>query len=323
MASKKIIVLGAGVSGLTTAVLLLEEGFEVKIVAEYFPNDVEFEFYAKYDKQTFFYFRKLSEQQQETGIMKVDYFQYYEDKNDYNPLWYKKGIFDSDEAKGLELKFRHVEKEDLSENFGFAFTHPSVTINPNQYLKYLFEKFKSMGGTCEQKRIFKLEELFEKNAVAIVNCSGLGSAFLTDAKDPDVYPIRGQIVIAKSSPHTKESLPVSFSVIRKGNKKDTYCIPRNDGTVVLGGTYDEFAIKEFENLSSAVPNDETAEKIIERCITTRPDLFLPKEELEKKSSVGFRPARKDGVRVEIELMKFGEEQVRICHNYGHGGGGKY
>jgi glycine/D-amino acid oxidase-like deaminating enzyme len=40
MISKKIIVLGAGVSGLTTAILLLERGFEIKIVAEFFPGDV-------------------------------------------------------------------------------------------------------------------------------------------------------------------------------------------------------------------------------------------------------------------------------------------
>ncbi|RUS28938.1 hypothetical protein BC938DRAFT_481249 [Jimgerdemannia flammicorona] len=39
----------------------------------------------------------------------------------------------------------------------------------------------------------------------------------------------------------------------------------------------------------------------------------------KTSQVGFRPARKGGVRVETEVLETRTgKQVLICHNYGHG-----
>ncbi len=41
--------------------------------------------------------------------------------------------------------------------------------------------------------------------------------------------------------------------------------------------------------------------------------------MSKKS--GLRPSRKEGVRLELEKMKLGDKDVKIVHNYGHGGSG--
>jgi len=105
---------------------------------------------------------------------------------------------------------------------------------------------------------------------------------------------------------------------RGANGESTYAIPRDNGEVTLGGTYEE------DNYSTDVDH-ETAAAIIYRCLATRPDL-LPKDQphlIIKMHGVGFRPCRKGGVRVETEWTTdetFGKK-ILVCHNYGHGGSG--
>ncbi|CAG8627000.1 18588_t:CDS:2 [Dentiscutata erythropus] len=112
MPRKRVVVLGAGVSGLTTATLLLqqEKKFEVTVVAKHFPGDFTSEFtspwagahwrsYAtnddirqqEFEKETFHYFwnhAKVTEN--EAGVMIVDGFDYWEQlPEDFSEPWFK------------------------------------------------------------------------------------------------------------------------------------------------------------------------------------------------------------------------------------------
>lgn len=103
-------------------------------------------------------------------------------------------------------------------------------------------------------------------------------------------------------------------------------------------------------ISSTDIDDRTTEAIIQRCLSIRPDLLLPNQNklTIKRSTVGLRPSRKSGIRVDGEWIskhlnfyklyiivnikviffyylaseKFGK-RILICHNYGHGGSGNY
>jgi D-amino-acid oxidase len=48
MGDKRIIVIGAGVTGLTTALLLKQKGYHVIVVAKYLPGDTNIEYTSPY-----------------------------------------------------------------------------------------------------------------------------------------------------------------------------------------------------------------------------------------------------------------------------------
>lgn len=126
------------------------------------------------------------------------------------------------------------------------------------------------------------------------------------------------------------------SLSGKEGGQRTYVIPRNDGTVILGGTREDHSY-----ISEA--DDETITSILKRTAEICPDLLGGSEvdqgieEMRRGiigHIVGFRPSRLDGVRLERgdDLLYSGEvggegqvederERTVVVHNYGHGGAG--
>uniref|UniRef100_A0A1D1XJ57 D-amino-acid oxidase n=1 Tax=Anthurium amnicola TaxID=1678845 RepID=A0A1D1XJ57_9ARAE len=337
MANKHVVVIGAGVSGLSTATLLLqqEKGFKVHLIAKHFPGNLSGEYtspwsgahwrsYAakddirqqEYDKETFNHFWRLAKaEQNKTGIMIIDGFDYWEQfSQDFSDLWFKK----------LCPEFRSLRKEELPAGIEFGVTYKTVSINPSTYLNYLLDTFTSLGGTIQHVNLSHLNECIGSDTDVVINCSGVHAGTLGGVEDSEVYPTRGQTVIIQ--------LPrkyVNWSFLRHrpgsntgrpltGSIEMTYVIPRENGEVVLGGTYDEY------NYSTDV-DDNMASAIIQRCLATRPDL-LPPDQTQltiKRNAVGLRPCRKSGTRIEGEWItseNFGKK-ILVCHNYGHGGAG--
>lgn len=121
-----------------------------------------------------------------------------------------------------------------------------------------------------------------------------------------------------------------------GDSTWTYIIPRNDGTVICGGTVD------LDNKSTA-PDKEIAQDIMNRVYELCPGITHGKgpDAFDIIAhNVGFRPARKDGIRLEKEtkgdiffinvvclinfmVVRSNGQKVIICHNYGHGSYGKH
>ncbi|CAI2182507.1 8161_t:CDS:10, partial [Funneliformis geosporum] len=337
MSNKRVVVLGAGIAGLSTATLLLqqEKGFEVHIVAKHFPGDLSGEYTSpwagahwrshatkddtrqqEFDRITYNHLWKLAKvPQNETGIMIIDEFEYWEKfPQDFSDPWFKT----------LCHEYRHLRKEELPIGVEFGITYKSISINPLTYLSYLLNTFTSLGGTTQRVNLFShLNECIKSETDIVINCSGIHARTLGGVEDPNVYAARGQTVIAQ--------LPrsyINWAFFKRGEYgklclaanggEITYAIPHDDGEVVLGGTYDEHKY-------STDIDYNTAKEIIQRCLATRPDL-LPKDQTQltiKRHGVGLRPCRKGGVRIEAEWTiseKFGKK-ILICHNYGHGGSG--
>lgn len=78
-------------------------------------------------------------------------------------------------------------------------------------MQWLVKTLKSLGGRIERKSFESIQQAIEEISYAtiIVNCTGLGSYYLTDVKDHTMYPIRGQTVTIRA-PHIK----VRYTCIR-------------------------------------------------------------------------------------------------------------
>jgi D-amino-acid oxidase len=169
------------------------------------------------------------------------------------------------------------------------------------YLGYLADRFVRAGGVTPFPA--KFGSLGDARAIApaarvIVNCTGCGARDLVP--DPEVTPVRGQVVVT-SNPGITE-----FFVGTGADPNDlTYVFPHGD-VVVLGGT-------EQRGDWNREPDAATAERILAACTAVRPELA---DATVIEHRVGLRPARPQ-VRVAAESG----DGVTIVHNYGHGGAG--
>lgn len=74
-------------------------------------------------------------------------------------------------------------------------------------MQWLVKTLKTLGGRLERGSFDSINEAIEhyKDADTIVNCTGLGSYYLSDVKDHTMYPIRGQTVLVRA-PHIKVNI---------------------------------------------------------------------------------------------------------------------
>ena len=161
------------------------------------------------------------------------------------------------------------------------------------YLPWLRDRIIAAGGRFVRRHVDHPSELLTQSPV-VVNATGLGAA------DPDLYPVRGQIVVV-TNPGLDES-------VRDEDNADgiTYVHPRRHD-VVLGGTFEP-------GRQDREPDPQVRAAIVARCTALVPQLRGTRVLGDR---IGLRPARRGGPRVEsIDLP-----EGRIVHAYGHGGAG--
>ena len=197
----------------------------------------------------------------------------------------------------LLTDLRACEESELPDGFrdGWHYTAPLATMPV--YLDYLRARFERAGGTLEVSPVTSLAALAGA-APVIVNCSGAAARDLVP--DPAVIAVRGQVVIA-ANPGIEEFL------INRDPEPPwiVYMFPHGD-QILLGGTNDE-------GNWDTEPRQETAGRILAGCTAIEPRL-RGVEILGHR--VGLRPWRPE-VRLEAESLGDGV----LWHNYGHGGAG--
>ncbi|PWZ03146.1 hypothetical protein BCV70DRAFT_214612 [Testicularia cyperi] len=164
---------------------------------------------------------------------------------------------------------------------------------------------------------------------ALIVSPGLGARKIIGVEDDKVHPHRGQVVVVHapwfkvppSSMQARHTLP-GYSIVRAQGGRETYIIPRGDGTVICGGT-------RLVNNWSPQPDEDTTSAILQRCLRLAPHLANPAKctplteprisDLDVLAvNVGLRPARTGGVRLEHGPDVDG---TKIVFNYGYGGWG--
>ena len=128
--------------------------------------------------------------------------------------------------------------------FGFPFVRQYYTmlIEPSIYLSALLRDFYVAGGKVVVKQFRSREEIARLPEAVVFNCTGLGARELFD--DESLTPVRGQLEILLPQPE------VDYCYLSSG-----YMFPRRDG-IVLGGTWDH----DDWNLN---PNPEQSTMILE------------------------------------------------------------
>ncbi|KAI5117888.1 hypothetical protein M0805_002279 [Coniferiporia weirii] len=330
-----IVVLGAGVVGLSTALKIQEKGYSVTIVAEHFPGDPKTIRYTspwagahhvslagddvrqqKIDRETFRMMWKMSEpgEDSENCFLRLPQIEYYcEDRPGPNSL-------------EVMPDFKVLDNSELlpGSMSGVAFT--TLTIDTPVYLPYLLALFRELGGRTQRSSVHHLAQLAEgaytdgERPAALVVCAGIGARSLGGVEDKDVYPIRGQVILLRAP-------WVRFG--RTQSSKDglwTYIIPRRSGDVIVGGIKDE-------NDWEPKPRPETTVDILTRGLALCPELSPtyaenPHPTIEDLKPIiieegcGLRPARKGGIRLETDVLETAKGlKVPVVYNYGHGGYG--
>ncbi|MET7296994.1 FAD-dependent oxidoreductase [Streptomyces griseoloalbus] len=168
-------------------------------------------------------------------------------------------------------------------------------IDMSTHLPWLRERFLAAGGVVETRTV---ADWTEARAPVVVNCTGLGARELVP--DPAVRPVRGQLVVVEN-PGIR-----TWMVSTGADGAMAYFFPQ-PGRLVLGGTAEEDAW-------SLEPDPAVAEAIVRRCAALRPEIADARV-LDHR--VGLRPAR-DTVRLERAPLPDGR---LLVHNYGHGGAG--
>jgi D-amino-acid oxidase len=296
----QVVVVGAGVSGLTTAISLLEAGHGVRLVAAepsaattsalaaavWFPTHVgPWERVLRWGEHTF---RVLADQAvtHVPGVVMRESLGLYR-QAPREPEWAAAvGGVRPAEADELPPGYRH----------GLRFVVPLAEMPI--YLPWLVARVHGLGGEFTQRHVRSLQELGD-DADVVVNCAGLGARGLVG--DSAVYPVRGQIVRV-SNP----GLTLSIRDEQHPGGR-AYVHPRADDCI-LGGTLDEGRWDTTVDLAAGAA-------IVERCCDLVPALRGARV---LEHVVGLRPGRSTVRLEEGEQLSSG---ARVVHNYGHGGAG--
>lgn len=297
----RVTVLGAGVSGLTTAIRLLETGCRVQVVAadrieastSYLAAAVWFPTHvgppgrvARWGQYTY---RVFAEQAAlgVPGVMLRESLALYREPPG-EPDW-AAAVGGVRPATLAELPPGY--------RYGLRFVVPLVEMP--RYLPWLVEQVRAGGGQLSVRRVGSLAELAGDGVDAVVNCSGLAARELAD--DPSVYPVRGQIVRVSNPGLTVSVRDEQHPAGR------AYVHPR-EHDCILGGTLEE------HSWDTRV-DPTTAESILRRCRDLAPALAGASV---LEHLVGLRPGRPE---VRLEETTPDGAASRMVHNYGHGGSG--
>ncbi|MCX4568222.1 FAD-binding oxidoreductase [Streptomyces viridodiastaticus] len=297
-AGERVLVVGAGVAGLTTAVVLAEAGASVHVIAEQVPGVTSLAAGAMWGP----YLVEPKDKVDQWGQRSLEIFRELA-QDAATGVRLTSGIEASRTAEAAPdwattlPGFRPCERAELPAGFtaGYRFTVPLIDMPT--YLDYLLRRLSDAGGVLEQRRLTSLSDA--SPASAIVNCAGLGARDLVP--DPELRPIRGQHVVV-----TNPGLTEFFSE-DTGLSPDLLCFYPHGDTVVLGGTA-------IDGEGDLAPDDKAVAGILARCAEVEPRLA---EARVLEHRVGARPTRAT-VRVEEEV---GEDGTVVVHNYGHGGAG--
>lgn len=296
------LILGSGVSGLTTGVRLLEAGHNVTIWTKDLPQQTTSSVAA-----AVWYPYKAYPQDRVTAWGATAYRTFTQLATVAgsgvllaNVLECKPTVSGDPWWVSAVADFRHATPDELPPGYvdGYVFTAPVMEMP--LYLDYLARRFRQAGGSIEQHAVERLDDAFAA-APVVINCVGLGARALVG--DTDLHPSRGQVVRVRHNGFRGVILDDD------GPNRVAYIVPRlND--IVLGGVDDEY------NESLAVDPNLTPD-ILARCgnlaqafAQLRPDDIL-------SVACGLRPVR-SSVRVELELS---DANRILIHNYGHGGAG--
>jgi D-amino-acid oxidase len=286
---ERVIVVGAGVVGLSCAVRLLEAGHRVDVLARELPLEttsaVAAAFWYPYlalpvervtawSAATFDELSRLAADPT-TGVVMRDGTELLTERS-ADPWW----------VSAVPALTRVTAPTGYAEAWSFV----APVVEMPVYLSWLSDRVVALGGTITRMALGALPAF----AGVVVNASGLGARLL--AHDGSMTPVRGQVVLL-------EQVGLDRWWLDEGGP--TYVIPRSRD-IVVGGTDDA---GDWDK----TPDPATTRRIVDDATRLVPELA---EARVLGVRVGLRPVR-PAVRLEAEEV----DRTTVVHCYGHGGAG--
>ena len=185
----RILVVGAGVTGLTVGVRLAEAGYDVHALARELPLETTSavaaalwypyriapeDRVAAWSMCSYAVFRELAESEPDSGVVLRDGVEVVRERGEA-PAW------TATVPGWRRLDFAPPPYRD-------GWTFPAPVVEMPVYLDWLRTRMEAAGGTLTRMALTALPD----SADLVVNCSGLGARLLAD--DATVEPVRGQVV---------------------------------------------------------------------------------------------------------------------------------
>lgn len=298
MIKQKILIIGAGISGLSTAWMIDKNKYDITIVAANFSPDITsnraaafwFPYHIRNDNRGIRWCNESYDayaafsHNKDTGVsMQV------------LTKALRKGI-DDEEKNWVDFLPEGISKmlspQATPPEYDVIYEVTVPLIETQIFLPWLTNQLKAVGVQFHQKKITDLYA-YQHQYNIVFNCSALGSRLL--CKDDTIIPVRGQVGLLATN--------ADAALFYLDNETPLYIVPRKDA-LIIGGTYEE-------NISTDNTEPDTINRLLENAYAVFPE--LRKREV-IGSWAGLRPVRPT-VRVERE------QDTNIIHNYGHGGSG--
>jgi D-amino-acid oxidase len=335
------LVLGGGVSGLTSALCLRDRGIRVTIIAEqlaphitsvvagalwewppavcgYHHDEVSLARSKDWCMTSYRHFERLAADSSTGVYMRPTTF-YFRNRVEEHALHFEKMQEISATVPGFRRDVALIRENGVNECIGLvdAYQHLAPMVDTDAYMAWLLEQIQASGipilqrkVTCDLKQSGHVL-LEEFDAEVIVNCTGLGSHEI--AGEP-MYPLRGAVIRlindGRKMPRLTQAHCVSHDHITS-DKEIVFIVPRGKDRIVLG------AIAEANEWSTDIGlhNHNPIRQIYDRCVEFLPILKEAEIDPIEPVRVGLRPFRQGNVRLEAVVG------TNIVHNYGHGGAG--
>lgn len=301
MVNRQALVVGAGVSGLTSALCLAEAGWSVRVWSAALPPQttsvVAGAVWAPprpgeraattldWTEHSLRVFRELAGDPA-TGVRMA-------------PAMVVGELTGADamaSAAALIPDLRPADPAELPAGFAVAYRATMPMIDMPQYLSYLTTRLATAGCEIEIHPVRSLDEAADA-APTVVNCAGLGAGELVG--DDTVRPLFGQHVILANP-----GLRQLFLEVNSG--PEWTCYFPHPQRVVCGGI-------SIPDRWDTTADPEVTERILQRCRRVEPRLG---EAEVIETITGLRPDR-PSVRVEAEPLG----RAQCVHNYGHSSNG--
>lgn len=303
-----IVVIGAGVVGLTTALRLLQRGHRVQVRAESietppaswaapamftpYPGPEEGR-WRRWTESAFVELARVAREHPESGVVMGPLRELFHAPREI-PEW---------SARLLSIR-------PIAPAPPLAQAHDSLrpVIDMVRYLPWLRDRVVAQGGVLQERRVDSLDAVLQEGFAAAVLCAGTGSGEL--ARDPRVRPMHGQVA------HVPNDIGLDHSVHDDGPGGHTTYVFRFSDRLVVGGT--------FQANRPAVGTDPASiEAILERGramlrLDGHPRWSdLGSVVLEARGAA--RPTRgAAGVYEDVRVGPDPEHGRRLIHHYGHG-----